>query len=212
MSIQPTAGRQLSLFEKAIAGAAVVETVFTQKSVVQKDTKQAFVGVPFIITKVTFQLPDEEMTKDNDVKDYVSLECQIAPQQFIEQNAQSNWIPNIANYDGWVQQYGYRADEWVVLNDGSKGIRRQIVAALQASGMIDIGPLTGSPDDYDRPWDDWYRFDQREAHKLDGVLVDVPSFNVGSHGDPLAMPVLRGLRKSKADDAPAAYSPTYYLS
>lgn len=213
MSIQPSVpGRQLSLFEKAIAGAQVVETVFSQKSIVTADNKEGLVGVPFVITKVTFQLPDEQLNADNDVKDFVSLEAQIAPEEYIDQNAQAGWIPNIANYQGWIDSYHMRADEFIVINDGSKGIRRQIVQALDNSGLIDIGDKAGLPSDFDKPWEQWESFEQSEKRERDGVTTLVPSFTKGSHGDDLVMPVLRGLRKSKADDAPAAYSYTFYLS
>jgi hypothetical protein len=213
MSIQPSGGaRQLSLFEQAIAGAKVVETVFSQKTVTSGDNKEGLVGVPFVITKVTFQLPDEELSKDNDVKDFVSLEAQIAPESYVQQNALSGWIPNIANVQGWIDSYGMRPDEYIVINDGSKGIRRQIVEALHNSGLIDIGERTGVPADFDRPWSDWEDFSQSEKRERDGIVSRVPSFTKGSHGDDLVMPVLRGLRKSKADDAPAAYSYTFYLS
>lgn len=212
MSIQPAQpARQLSLFEKALAGSHVVETVFTQRSSV-KDNKPGLVGIPFIITKVTFQLPDEELNKDNDVKDYVSLEIQIAPEEFIAQNIKRKAVPYQGSVEGWVESYGYRPNDYLVLNDGSKGIRRQIVEALQNSGMIDIGPLTGTKQDFDRPWAEWVRFDQAEQHKQDGEPVDVPSFSKGSHGDDLAMPVLMGLRESRDPDAPTAHSSTFYLS
>lgn len=214
-SIQQVPDRQLSLWDRATQSQAVVEHVFSQKTVIKKDNKYAFIGVPFLITSVTFQPPVDD--SDQEIPDFVSLECQIAPAHAVEDNAKGGWIPNCRSTESWVECYTYKPDEYFVLNDGSKGIRRQIVEMLHWNKLINAGNDIKSdshPSVFDRPWTLWESFSQsatRSRDDEDEKLV-IPSFTQGSRGDDLLIPVLRGLRASKDPKAPAGHSDTFYLS
>jgi hypothetical protein len=206
---------QLSLWDQAVSGRAPVEAVFTQNTVLKKENKYAFLGVPFMILGITFQIPSAEYTDDGSLSDFVSLECQVAPESAVADNAKTGWIPANKSVESWVEAYGYKPNEAFVLNDGSKGIRRQIVKMLQTNGFINISGYdkAGHDRQFDQVWTEWDSFSQSEVRGGDdGESGRVPSFDEGSTGKPLIIPVLRGLRASKDPAAPAGHSDTFYLS
>lgn len=207
--------QQMSLWDQAVTGRVAVETVFTQNTVLKKENKYAFIGVPFLILGITFQVPSTDYSPDGEPTDFVSLECQIAPREAVQANAKGGWIPANTSYEAWSESYAYAADEHFVLNDGSKGIRRQIVKSLHESGLIKIsGYVKGNHDrQFDQVWSEWDSFEQGETREReDGSTIAVPSFDTGSNGHRLIIPVLRGLRASKDPAAPAGHSDTFYLS
>lgn len=210
----PTEDVQLSLWDQAVSGRVAVETVFTQNTVLQKENKYAFIGVPFLITGITFQVPSADYSDDGELTDFVSLECQVAPVHAVADNAKGGWIPAHKTVESWVEAYGYRPDEFFILNDGSKGIRRQIVKSLHESGLIVVAGYTKGDHDraFDQVWSSWTSFSQSVIRDNGNETVTVPSFDTGSTGRPLVIPVLRGLRASKDPLAPAGHSDTFYMS
>jgi hypothetical protein len=205
---------QISLWDQAVSGQVAVETVFTQNTVLKKENKYAFLGVPFLILGITFQMPSTEYSDDGEATDFVSLECQVAPEHAVLANAKGGWIPANKSVESWSEAYGYTPNEHFILNDGSKGIRRQIVKSLQQNGHIDIGDWDASGHDrqFDKVWTEWASFGQFEMREVDEEFVKVPSFHTNTQGQPLIIPVLRGLRASKDPAAPAGHSDTFYVS
>jgi hypothetical protein len=75
----------------------------------------ALVGVPFLIKAVTFRMGDITPDGQTEPRDYVSVECLIHP------------------------MHAHRFErKYVVFNDGSTGIYRQIVAALALNGYVEL--------------------------------------------------------------------------
>jgi hypothetical protein len=120
--------------------------------------KSELVGVPFIVTGVTFRYGGKAAGKNGAARDYVSLE-----------------ITTDSNVD-------------MVLNDGSTGIRRQIVSYLVAKGLL---TLTGD-ETVDSP-----------RTSAEGMAADYPG---------LSLLVSRGLRVSHYSNEYADDATTYYLS
>jgi hypothetical protein len=86
-------------------------------------------------------------------------------------------------------------DEQLMIVDGSKGVRRQVVQLLAGMGLIEV-------DDPDDPFQVWKGSDNKE--KLE--------FTHTADGRPLAVLCKKGLRKSKNPDAPASHSSTYFIA
>jgi hypothetical protein len=97
----------------AIAGADEV----LGHDLARDELLDALEGVPFLITRVTFR-------KGDYAAHYVSCECVIAPKDMLERRR-----VNLATLP-------FDAGDHVVFNDGSTGIRRQIVAYLYGKGYI----------------------------------------------------------------------------
>jgi hypothetical protein len=91
-------------------------------------------------------------------------------------------------------------DEEVVIVDGGKGIRRQTVQLLAAMGLV----RTDDPDEPFQAWD-W-------IHPSAKVGDKTVTFEKTADGRWINHFVKKGLRKSKADDAPASHSYTYFLN
>jgi hypothetical protein len=123
--------------------------------------KDQLVGVPLIITAVTFRRGI--VGADGTVRDYVSIEAKTQ-------------------------------DGDIVFNDGSTGIRRQIVAYLVKKGAIDLGDVA-SNSDYDKSMYQW----QTPEIRLELEDVKHVTFRALPDGTPIALMAKRGLRVSSYD-------------
>jgi hypothetical protein len=161
------------------------------------------IGVPFAITRVVFRAGTAVNTKDGVVdQDYVSCECIMADMNFMQQRK-----VNISELP---------AQLWpgnkIVFNDGSTGIKRQIVEYLMTKGWIKLPQplvLEGARGEhsFDLPVDSWEEFVSGEVEKReDGSVGYARNFN-----PPLICP--RGLRKSDYPNPanPKERSITLYL-
>ena len=109
---------------------------------VKDEALLSLVGVPFKVTSVTFR----EGVQRKDVPyrdDYVSLELTVAPPEVLAATADRIATRRKAHelpVDGIA-----RAEEQLVINDGSTGIYRQIVQYLDAKNLINLpaGELEG---------------------------------------------------------------------
>jgi len=79
------------------------------------ETLDKLVGVPFLITNVTFRQGDIKVQKTGQLRDYVSVEATVHPDFRLR----------------------FKRDS-IVFNDGSTGIYRQIVAYLAGKGTITV--------------------------------------------------------------------------
>jgi hypothetical protein len=104
---------------------------------VKEDALLSLVGVPFMITSVTFR--DGIQSKERPYRDdYVSLELTVAPPAVLTETA-DRIASRRKTYD--LPLIGMaRAEEQLVINDGSTGIYRQITQYLSAKGLILLPP------------------------------------------------------------------------
>lgn len=169
-----------------IAGASGV----FDEGQLEKD-KAALIGVPFVITKVVFHIPEKGKERD-----YVTCDIQVAPDRFIQEEVRRGRVPELM----------VEPEEKLKINDGSTGFRRQIVSMLDAWGLIQVGAIEKMAD-YDRPWTEWISFAEtaEEKYRLgkhwpmeqaDGETVFVPAVTKDRNGSPLRIVARHGLRVS----------------
>jgi hypothetical protein len=102
----------------------------------------ALVGIPFIITRASFRKGVSRKgrvnySENNPYDSYVSLEAVLAPHfdlRRINQARRNNGLTEITDLD----QLPFDPSGHVVINDGSTGIYRQIVAFLATADYIDL--------------------------------------------------------------------------
>jgi hypothetical protein len=165
--------------------------------------KWGLLGIPFIVLSVHFQSPTETRPRG-----YVTLETVIAPKDVIEQQIKYGRVPMgleadaFASFDAWHDRWGIEPGAPLLFNDGSTGIRREIVEMLHLSGLINVGfSPTERKDEgrfvFDRPFTEWAD---------SGSLVQVGSGETARmepHFDNAGkafIKVHRGLRVSKKDE------------
>lgn len=132
----------------------------------------ALVGVPFLIKTATFRPGDITPKGQSEPRDYVSVECLIRPD--------------------YASKF---TRKYVVFNDGSTGIYRQIVAALAARDLVELNedlPETGDANTT--------RYDVSFATDENGVQFDIK----------LLCP--EGLRKSDYKQPDGSPAVTWYLA
>lgn len=120
-------------------------TILQAPDVMQKEW---LIGIPLKIVTATFHVP----AKGNGM---VSLEAYIGSEQAIRKNLRRNSIAPEAMVDG---QLIVEPGEYIVVNDGGTGVRRQILEMMETEGRVDLGhpkmPKTGKLGEsrYDLPW------------------------------------------------------------
>lgn len=177
-----------------------------------KATKYGLIGIPFVITKLVYQPTSDDYP---DSPGYVSLEATIFPRHFVEEAIERGWVPGKTRIEDWQNEYGLRPDSLIVINDGGKGVRRTVTEMLHDNGLIDVGdPTEEWVNRFDKPWPLWEHFQSSEKRrdKEADTEIDVPSFSKKSDGNDIFIISERGLRASKAPDAPAGHSDTFFLS
>jgi hypothetical protein len=102
----------------------------------KEEILDALVGVPFLITRLTFREADTIARGS-----YVSCEAQLAPKAEMERRRVD------------LTKLPFDPGELVVFNDGSTGVYRQMVAYLQAKGFITLPDPISANGDGPR-WDD----------------------------------------------------------
>lgn len=118
------AEREAAEWEAATANAMEVEGYSLYGGKENDRTLDALVGTPFVTRHVTFRPGDIIPQGQKEPRDYVSVEVLIHPSH--------------------AHRFPRRT---LVFNDGSTGIYRQIVAAVSATGRVDLPedlPETGS--------------------------------------------------------------------
>jgi len=138
--------------------------------------------IPFMVTRV--QSRPGAVHRDTSGADkqyaYFSLECRIAPEEdLLRRRIDLATMP-------------FRPDDHVVFNDGSTGIKRQVMAYLQAKGFIELpdGSVGGKFGEsiYDLPPGDW------SDVKVGELIFDENGF--ANYSANLRLFVPRGLRIS----------------
>lgn len=179
----------LALESYRVAGAAIVD-------------KAELLGVPLVITKATYWKPNKDQLG------MVSCEATIGDEAALMMAVSRRWVPNIESRE----QLKLKANERVVFNDGSTGIRRQVTQLFHNRGLINIGAMTPEEAEtgraFDRPWTEWESFSQwtRQSEEI-GM---VPSIAKDHNDRPLVIRVDRGLSISAYTNE-YGESETYYL-
>lgn len=159
--------------------------------------KEDLLGIPMFILKIVYQ-----------EKDFVSVHAITKDAAELEK----------ARSRGRVVSNKIGAEERVVFNDGSTGIKRQITKLLHNWGLINVGkPESEGDSRFDTPWQEWAEFSQSETlgSKVDSVTV--PSFTRAPNGRPLVISSDYGLYASRYTTQGVAGVPdgtdavTYYL-
>lgn len=140
-------------------------------TVVRKDEKHTLVDIPIAVTTIRFSKSDKGRFAEGIDRDKVTLE--------------------IVTFD----------DRKIVINDGSTGIRRQIVQKLQDKGFIDVGQAHMSQPDgnpFDKPMNLWLMGEDaaKAGFDLTGMEWVYP----------------RGLRSSEYDHPEFGEAETFYLA
>lgn len=163
--------------------------------------KKDLLGVPHIITRVTYWTPP----KDPKQMGMVSVEAVVGDIPSLMRAIERKHVPHVDE----MRQLQVDPEERIVYNDGSTGVRRQLTQMFQAFGIIDVG---GSPEDgdarFDRRWTDWDSFSQTRPQ---GDDIEVPSIGMNHKGRPLVIKVLRGLYVSEYSNDYTDEGRTYYV-
>lgn len=162
-------------------------------------SKDELLGVPHVITKVTYWKPLAEQLG------MVSCEATVASIPILERAIERGWIPHVTN----ISQLKLEPNERVVYNDGGTGIRRQITQLLNQVGVINVGREDvedGSR--FDVAWPEWEEFS--EYRRQSAEVGNVPCCSrVGDR--PFLLNVVRGLSVSEYSNDYASDAKTYYL-
>lgn len=141
-------------------------------------SKDELIGVPFIITNVTYREGFPQAGKGPG--DYISCEAVVADKQTLDQWPVKSQLPeNLTVFP----------NEPIVFNDGGTGIRRALTQLYSQIGLIDPGKSKGEENAADKPFQRWDR--GGELAEL-GISHDL-------NGKPVRYLAVRGLRVSEYD-------------
>lgn len=177
--------------------------------------KSALVGVPFIITRVTFRPVPEATKQIKHPGDFASIEATVANALTLKTQIQYKRIsdPTTGRTIEAVEELPFEPGERIVFNDGSTGVRRQLVQIFDGAGLITVGALKEYGEitnAYDMPWTKWDDVGE-QINKLTEEGIATPTIDRNPAGNQLLIVARRGLRVSTY-----AYgndmATTYYLS
>lgn len=185
---------QLSYAQLRDSATAVITSAQLEKD------KARLLGVPHIITRVTYRPGIEE-------RDYVSVEAVVGTGYALEKEIKRGRIPGVSTY----AELSVDAEEHIVYNDGSTGIRRQLTHLLHNMGLIEVPNVGQDLSVFDSPYTDWSVITQIGLMNGDATdeKIEVPDFTLSPSGAPLAIAVDHGLRFSVE---PKFNKEVYYLS
>lgn len=190
---------QLSFAQLRDGATAVISSAQLEQD------KARLLGIPHIITRATFRPGIEE-------KDYVSIEAVVADRGTLEYEVKRGRVPNVDSYADLTVE----PEERIVYNDGSTGVRRQLVHLLHNMGLIEVPNVQQDLAVFDTPYFDWQTFTQVGLMNGAGEdeKIEVPDFTLSPSGAPLAIVVEHGLRLSTFPNPtnPKAMSEVFYLS
>jgi hypothetical protein len=184
--------------------------------------KQALVGVPFVITGVTYQyvepLPAATVAKlkkagkpAEDPRGFVSIDAVVGNVPALERAIKRGAVPGVDD----VKALPVDPEERIVFNDGGTGIRRQITMLLDQAGIITVGngePAANRRLDrrFDLPWWKWEVKPSAENMVEMGENT-IPHITRNHVGTQLLIPARRGLHVSRYSDDVFGDAETYYL-
>jgi hypothetical protein len=171
--------------------------------------KSELIGVPHAITGLTFWYPKKNVDGTMQ-RGFVAVECTVGSVRMLEAALAREWIPGKSKIDELI----FSPNERILYNDGSTGIRRQLVEILETAHLIDVGHRDiEDKSRLDKSWLEWESFTQTTTQGTDahGEPVIVPSFKTNPNGAPLVIIVPRGLMVSNYTNDYTDEGTTYYL-
>lgn len=173
--------------------------------------KNDLLGVPHVITALTFQRPKAAKKGEDVQRGFVSVEATVAGEDVLRRVVARKLCPNIDSVDSLLVD----PNERIVYNDGSTGIRRQLVKLLHSFGIVNVGAAIATDAGFDEPYMGWVDIpDQhwtQQGTDDDGVAITVPRIETNHNGEPLRIHVRRGLYVSVYNNDYADDAKTYYL-
>lgn len=178
--------------------------------------KALLIGVPHVITSVTYQAippaPTSGPRKGEKVRGFVSIEATVADEPTLARAIQRHQMPGIAKND----QCPFDPNERIVYNDGGTGIRRSLTAMFDRIGLIKVGGDTDPEKDpngrrFDTAWDEWDSAGD-QLRFMSEEIGSVPHITKNPTGGPLLISCRRGLRVSQYDVEGLGEAETYYFS
>lgn len=131
---------------------------------VKDDIADELVGVPFLITRVVFRPGKVDPHDKTRRLAYVSCESVIADEAYIARRK--------INLDAKP----FLPNDHIVVNDGSTGIYRQVLAVMESQGFIILpeGPVAGPKGEtrYDTPPSEWVEMPAGEAWMAEATSDD----------------------------------------
>jgi hypothetical protein len=159
--------------------------------VLEKDKAQ-LIGIPFVITSVTFR---DGVLRNKKPTNYLSIEAVLADAATLRVMVERGRLTI-------EQARRVTPNEMIVINDGSTGIARQIIGYMHAKKMITCpeGPEVGGTGET--------RYDVYRSEWIKGFDVDVPNPRFE-----FTLVCPRGLRVSEYEtDQTAGDASTFYLA
>jgi hypothetical protein len=161
------------------------------------EDKIELIGVPHMITGVTYQVPKPGQ------RGFCSVEAVIGNAEMLSQLTALGRIPG---------KLTVSPGELIVYNDGSTGVRRQLTQQFQQLGMLNVGiPDSEGDKRFDIPWTEWAEFSQSKKQGDGADATEVPYFNKNHVGRQLAIKAFRGLRASEYSNEYSDDAVTFYL-
>jgi len=176
-------------FDQRMLGATIIDSAALEQD------KLALVGVPMIVTRVTYR-PKTSLQE----RGYVSVEAVLGSEKFIRNAISRNWMPGVTD----LSQFRYAPDEKIVFNDGGTGIRRQLTMILHAQERLNVGEIVDDAT-FDIDWTEWQSFDTSTKQKVGDQEIQVPDFR------DVRVAATRGLRVSNYT-IEGQQSTTFYLA
>lgn len=185
--------------------------------------KGYLLGVPFLITGIRFAaippIPDKGPNKGVQPRGYVTLECAVYPEDAVKRALTAK---RISHYDreartttipSAMEDLRVLPEERFVVNDGSTGLRRQMVFLLHRYGYISVVDSADRLDErdpaFDLPWDQWHSIGA-QVTTVGDVELPYISRDIGT-GGPFVMKAPRGLRVSEYTVDGMGDAETFYL-
>ena len=186
-------------------------------------TQKGFlIGFPFLVTGVKFAVipptPDKGPNKGVKPRGYVTLECAAYPEDAVKRALSSK---RIVHYDREartseiptaLEDLRVLPEERFVINDGSTGLRRQMVFLLHRYGYISVvaGERLDERDPrLDLAWDEWHSIGA-QVSAVGEVEVPYITRDIVT-AKPFILRAPRGLRVSEYTVDGSGDAETFYL-
>jgi hypothetical protein len=192
--IEPSTTAAIEPFTGPIHGLSFADLLGLESYTIPGFTeldKDELLGVPLIVTGITWWLSQYKNPVTKEPLDFVSLEAKIGDEEALLQALKRGWVPEKTTLD----ELRFSPNEWVVFSDGGTGIRRQVTELCHLEGLIDVGaPDIEDRSRFDRAWMQWEHFAESRVQSAD--VGKVPCVTKNRNGKPFVMRVLRGLSVS----------------
>lgn len=166
----------------------LLEAQYGSKGFRLVENKNWLIGVPLILIGVTYR---PGFPRAGGEGDYVSIEAVVADKDTLASFPIQKQLP--AEMAVW-------ANEPIVFNDGSTGIRRQMTELMHTVGIINVGKPRKDENPFDRPYQIW---EAGAEQATTGIVAN-------RDGEKFRYVAPRGLRRSDYEwnDKPAT---TFYI-